>query len=244
MASEGLPGDQVELVAFDVGEGRPAGLVSPQVAEPLGAQAQQTPGLGVAVNRHCDQRIAHTGIPSRTDVGYAGVRRSGVEAAGAHVPPGPSGSDSSTAAVSGDDRAGDVAGLGRGEEGDHGRIRPACLPVRVASYPGTFLTAGRGAREIAAADSGQRYDACHERDDGRDQQDAVQAGGEGGPGDRSHDLPGGRGQPCDHVTDLPGLYRASDLRPCGSAPRLSRRWRTASPAGRCRWRCRPGGRWS
>jgi hypothetical protein len=35
MASEGLPGDQVGLVAFDVGEGRPAGLVSLQVAEPL-----------------------------------------------------------------------------------------------------------------------------------------------------------------------------------------------------------------
>src|ERR1700754_4649784 len=32
------------------------------------------------------------------------------------------------------------------------------LPVRVASFPGTFLTAGRGAREVPAADSGQRYD--------------------------------------------------------------------------------------
>jgi hypothetical protein len=30
-----LPGDQVELVAFDIGEGRPAGLVSLQVAEPF-----------------------------------------------------------------------------------------------------------------------------------------------------------------------------------------------------------------
>ena len=97
-----------------------------------------------------------------------------------------------------------------------GRIRPACLPVRVASFPRTFLTAGRGAREVPAADSGQRYDACHERDDRRDQQDAVQAGGEGGPGDRSRDLPGGRGQPCDHVTDLPGPYRAGDLRSPGA----------------------------
>ena len=32
---------------------------------------------------------------------------------------GPPGSDGGTATVSGDDRAGDVAGLGRGEEGDH-----------------------------------------------------------------------------------------------------------------------------
>src|SRR5271169_15688 len=47
MASGGLPGDQVGLVAFDVGEGRPAGLVSLQVAEPLGAQARQALGLGV-----------------------------------------------------------------------------------------------------------------------------------------------------------------------------------------------------
>lgn len=43
----GPPGDQVELVALDVGEGRPAGLVCLQVAEPLGAQAQQARGLGV-----------------------------------------------------------------------------------------------------------------------------------------------------------------------------------------------------
>ena len=43
----GLSGDQVELVAFDVGEGRPAELVSLDVAEPLGAQAQQSFGLGV-----------------------------------------------------------------------------------------------------------------------------------------------------------------------------------------------------
>ena len=42
-----LPGDQVELVAFDIGEGRPAGLSSLQVAEPAGAQAQQALGLGV-----------------------------------------------------------------------------------------------------------------------------------------------------------------------------------------------------
>ena len=55
----------------------------------------------------------------------------------------------------------------------------------VASFPGTFLAAGRGAREVPATDSGQRYDTCHERDDRRDQHDAVQAGGEGGPGDRS-----------------------------------------------------------
>jgi hypothetical protein len=47
MASRDLPGDQIELVAFDVGEGRPAGLVSLQVAEPLGAQAQQAHGLGI-----------------------------------------------------------------------------------------------------------------------------------------------------------------------------------------------------
>ena len=37
--ARGLPGDQVELVAFDVGEGRPAGLVPLDVAEPVGAQA-------------------------------------------------------------------------------------------------------------------------------------------------------------------------------------------------------------
>ena len=38
-----LAGDQVELVALDVGEGRPAGLVCLHVTEPLGAQAQQAP---------------------------------------------------------------------------------------------------------------------------------------------------------------------------------------------------------
>jgi hypothetical protein len=65
--ASGLPGDQVELVAFDVGEGRPAGLVSLDIAEPAGAQAR---------------------------------------------------SDGGAAAVGGDDRAGDVAGLGGGEEGD------------------------------------------------------------------------------------------------------------------------------
>src|SRR5260370_32516390 len=45
--TSGSPGDQVELVAFDVGEGRPAGLVPLQVAEPVGAQAQQALGLGL-----------------------------------------------------------------------------------------------------------------------------------------------------------------------------------------------------
>ena len=65
------------------------------------------------------------------------------------------------------------------------------MPVRVASFPGAFLTAGRGAREVPAADSGQRYDACHERDDRRDQQDAVQAGGEGGDCKRSSEESGG-----------------------------------------------------
>src|ERR1700720_2877452 len=45
MTSE-LSGDQVELVAFDVGEGRPAGLICLPVAEPAGAQAQQALGLG------------------------------------------------------------------------------------------------------------------------------------------------------------------------------------------------------
>jgi hypothetical protein len=43
-----------------------------------------------------------------------------------------------------------------------GRIRPACLPVRVASFPGTFLTAGRGARKVPAADSGQLVAAVTE----------------------------------------------------------------------------------
>ena len=33
------------------------------------------------------------------------------------------------------------------------------LAVRGASFPGAFLTAGRGACEVPAADSGQRYDA-------------------------------------------------------------------------------------
>ena len=33
------------------------------------------------------------------------------------------------------------------------------LPVRVASFPGTFLTAGRGAREVLAADGGEGDDA-------------------------------------------------------------------------------------
>src|ERR1700722_12225699 len=42
----GLPGDQVKLVAFDVGEGRPPVLTGLQVAEPAGAQAQQALGLG------------------------------------------------------------------------------------------------------------------------------------------------------------------------------------------------------
>src|SRR5690349_6627212 len=47
VTAAGLPGDQVELVALDVGEGRPAGLVPLDVAEPLGAQAQQPLRLGV-----------------------------------------------------------------------------------------------------------------------------------------------------------------------------------------------------
>ena len=41
----GLSGDQVELVAFDVGEGRPAVLIALQVAEPLRVQAKQPLGL-------------------------------------------------------------------------------------------------------------------------------------------------------------------------------------------------------
>src|ERR1700722_12886731 len=47
----GLAGDQVELVALDVGEGRPASLVRLHVTEPAGAQAQQTLRLG-------DERVA------------------------------------------------------------------------------------------------------------------------------------------------------------------------------------------
>ena len=47
-------------------------------------------------------------------------------------------------------------------------------------------------REVPATDSGQGYHSRYQRDDRRDQQNAVQAGGEGGPGDRSRDLPGGR----------------------------------------------------
>jgi len=43
----------------------------------------------------------------------------------------------------------------------------------VASFPGTFLAAGRGAREVLAADSGQGYHARRQRDDRGDQQDAV-----------------------------------------------------------------------
>src|SRR5258707_762300 len=42
-----LPGDQVKLVAFDVGEGRPAGLVGLHVAEPHRTQAQQALRLGL-----------------------------------------------------------------------------------------------------------------------------------------------------------------------------------------------------
>src|ERR1700746_3559284 len=49
----GLPGDQIELVAFDIGERRPAGLVSLQVAQPEGAQAQQA--LGVSVEGLADE---------------------------------------------------------------------------------------------------------------------------------------------------------------------------------------------
>jgi hypothetical protein len=61
--------------------------------EDIRPEPGQSRGVG-AVNRDCDQRIAHVGIP---------------------LPPG---LDGGTAAVGGDDRPGDVAGLGRGEEGD------------------------------------------------------------------------------------------------------------------------------
>src|SRR5580700_6642945 len=44
-------------------------------------------------------------------------------------------------------------------------------------------------REVLAADSGQGYHARGQRDDGRDQENVVQAGGEGGPGDRAHGWP-------------------------------------------------------
>jgi hypothetical protein len=53
------------------------------------------------------------------------------------------------------------------------RPDPSCVPARPGRLiSGAFLTARRGAREVPAADSGQRRDACHERDDRRDQQDA------------------------------------------------------------------------
>jgi len=48
-------------------------------------------------------------------------------------------------------------------------------------------------REVLAADGGQGHHARHQRDDRRNQQDAVQACGEGGAGDHSHGLPGGPG---------------------------------------------------
>src|SRR5712692_1723599 len=99
-----------------------------------------------------------------------------------------------------------------------GQIRPACLPVRVASFPGTFLAAGRGAREVLAADSGQRYDACHERDDRRDQQDAVQAGREGCTGDHANGLPGGRGQLADHVPVSPDCTAVAICGPWRDSP--------------------------
>src|SRR6266540_4999472 len=44
--------------------------------------------------------------------------------------------------------------------------------------------------EVLAADGGQGDHARYQRDDCRDQQDAVQAGGEGCPGDYCHGLPG------------------------------------------------------
>src|SRR3984885_4135962 len=42
-----LSGDEVELVAFDVGKGCPAGSDALDVAQPVGAEAQQAPGFGV-----------------------------------------------------------------------------------------------------------------------------------------------------------------------------------------------------
>src|SRR5258708_35644962 len=43
----GLSGDEVELVAFDVGEGRPAGRGALEVAEPSGAKILEALGLGL-----------------------------------------------------------------------------------------------------------------------------------------------------------------------------------------------------
>ncbi len=82
-------------------------------------------------DRAAEPVAERAGRLTRTGAGYAGVRRAWRGPAGASraesnerpgscaVPAGPPGSDGGTAAVSGDDRAGDVAGLGRGEEGDH-----------------------------------------------------------------------------------------------------------------------------
>ncbi len=67
-------------------------------------------------------------------------------------------------------------------------------------------------REVPAADGGQGYHSRYQRDDRRHQQDAVQAGGEGGPGDHAHGRPGLLGQPGDHVPDLPRLHRRGDPR--------------------------------
>jgi hypothetical protein len=183
-------------VAFDIGEGRPAGLVSLQVAGPLGAQAQQALGLGVeGAADEIEVQAVLDGLRLRTLLNVirgppvppspgSRITRSDVESsatcrprtsaqnlatAGASAqsiaiatsellisafpftngrrlcgrpeglariargltcrkeggrdpapfPPAP-GSDGGPAAVSGDDRAGDIAGLRGGEEGDHG----------------------------------------------------------------------------------------------------------------------------
>jgi aryl-alcohol dehydrogenase-like predicted oxidoreductase len=112
-----LPGDQVELVPFDVGEGRPARLARLQVPEPAGTQAQQALGLaleGVTDEVQVQAVLDHLRLRDlvKYDGWLAGVPRAG-EHHGVlgsrpfcHLPPediGPEpGQDSRVGAVEGD----------------------------------------------------------------------------------------------------------------------------------------------
>src|SRR5690348_15928289 len=63
--------------------------------------------------------LLKVGIPLSRGVGYASVREDVARTTWRRSRRASGGSDGGTAAVGSDDRAGDVAGLGRGEEGDH-----------------------------------------------------------------------------------------------------------------------------
>src|ERR1700758_4863978 len=78
------------------------------------------------------------------------------------------------------------------------------------SVHGGWLGCVRLVREVPGADRGERDHTRCKGDDGGNQQDLVQAGGEGRPGDSAHNDLRMRRQAPDHLADLPGLNRRRD----------------------------------